>query len=468
MKRNFFLLIAILSFTFFVGCKSTQIQTEKPSASYQEYFHTPEPSVINVPLEMDIHDIETLLNNELQGLIYEDNSLDNNGGDNLMVKAWKKENFKLSLENNELSYRIPLKLWIKAGWKVEKFGVSLSDYKELEASIALKFKTKFEINKDWTIKTTTTSDGYEWLSAPVLKIGPINLNIKYIADLILKANQNTINKEIDNAITNNLNIKKYAQQAWDAMSRPIKISDEYKIWLRISPKEISSVQLTGKNGKIKHNIGVKAVTECFIGKQAYNQELVPLPPLKIVNKLDDGFAITLIADIPFNIIDSIANRYLVNKTFSSGKKSVTINQLKLYGNNGKMMVEAVVSGSIKGKLYFEGLPYYDVATQSVKVKDLDFEMKTKNALLKSANWLAHGTIVNTIQEKLSFPLGDNINQTKDLIQKNIVNYKVTENVVVNGLLSKLDVDNIWLTPESVKAAVIFNGKLNVSLLKAVK
>ncbi|MCK9616966.1 MAG: DUF4403 family protein [Lentimicrobiaceae bacterium] len=467
-KSSLVYLIPFLALSVITGCKTAEIQSEKPAASYQEVFYTPPVSVINIPLEMDIKDIEILLNNQLQGLLYEDNSLENNGGDNLMVKAWKKENFKLALENNEISYRIPLKLWLKAGFKVEKFGIELSNYKEIEAAIALKFKTKIEVNKDWTIKTVTVSDGYEWLSAPVLKLGPVDLNIKYVADLILKTNQNTINKEIDDAISNNLNVKKYAQQAWDAIHRPIKISDEYKTWLRITPKEVASMQISGKNGKIRHNICVKAITECFISRQPYNQELVPLPPLTIIKKPQEGFAITLVADIPYTVADSFANVYLKGKTFNSGKKSIIINQLHIYGRNGKLMIETQVSGSIKGNLYFEGIPYFDPSTQALKVKELDYEIKTKNSLLKTADWLAHGTLANLIQDKISFPLAENINQAKLLIQKNLVNNKVAENVLLNGTLGNITVDTIWMDTTSLKTSVQFNGKITLSLIRAVK
>ena len=125
-------------------------------------------------------------------MIYEDNSLDNNGGYNLMYKAWKKEDIKIAFNNDLLTYRVPLKLWIKAGWKIEKFGYSISDYREINAEIALKFHTKLTLNPDWSITTQTVSDGYEWLSSPVLKMWPVDVPITYIANLILDYNQKTI------------------------------------------------------------------------------------------------------------------------------------------------------------------------------------------------------------------------------------------------------------------------------------
>ena len=133
-----------------------------------------------------------------------------------------------------------------------------------------------------------------------------------------------------------------------------------------------------------------------------------------------------------------------------------------------MVVEATVSGSIKGKLYFMGKPYYDAEKSAIAIRNLDFELKTKNALLKTADWIAHGTIAKMIGEKMVFPLKDNIDQIKELIQQNITNKEVADNVIINGNLDDLTIDEILMTPESIKLPVIFKGKLSVKLLNSQK
>ena len=155
------LLLFITIILAFQSCKTSSIITEKPVEKYAEFNYNPVPSTISLPVEMKVSALEAMINRKLTGLLYADTSLDNNGGDNLMVKAWKKEDFTIKYENNQLVYRIPLKLWIKAGWKVSKLGITLSDYKELNAEIALKFKTTFYLNKDWSITTFTSSNEHE-------------------------------------------------------------------------------------------------------------------------------------------------------------------------------------------------------------------------------------------------------------------------------------------------------------------
>ena len=60
MLRQPKLFTAIIIFASFFGCKTAQIQTEKPAEAYQSSVFKPKPSTINLPVEMDINDIETM------------------------------------------------------------------------------------------------------------------------------------------------------------------------------------------------------------------------------------------------------------------------------------------------------------------------------------------------------------------------------------------------------------------------
>ena len=183
------------------------------------------PSTIGVPVVIDIKDLEIKINKEMVGLIYEDNSFENNNNDNLKVSAWKRDNFRLQLEGNELDYHIPIKLTIQ----IKKF-VPLP---VITAEIALDFKTTLALNKDWTLNTKTTATGYKWISSPTVTIAGYDISITYIADIILSASKGMIGNEIDKEIKDNLNIKKLLQPAWHDLQQPMKVNDEFNAWLRI-------------------------------------------------------------------------------------------------------------------------------------------------------------------------------------------------------------------------------------------
>ena len=304
------LLLLVTIILVFQSCKTSSIITEKPVEKYAEFNYNPVPSTISLPVEMKVSALEAMINRKLTGLLYADTSLDNNGGDNLMVKAWKKDNIKFGFENGQFIYRVPLKLWIKAGWKIKQFGITLSDYREMNAEIALKFRSSVNVNKDWSISTITTSDGYEWLTKPTLKIGPIDLPITYIADMIIKYNTQTINSAIDAGLTQSLDLKSNVKQAWIEMQKPMLLSEEYGLWLKVTPKSISALPITGGKGVIKHTSSIQAITECYTGKQPPYQLNGTLPDLVTVTKMNDDFVANVVSYIGYDYLDSISRPVL--------------------------------------------------------------------------------------------------------------------------------------------------------------
>jgi len=464
MRHTINLLLLFSVILIFQSCgSSSKLPTEKPAENYIPFSYEPVSSTVTLPVEMKVASLELMLNRQLNGLIYEDNSLDDNGGDNIMVKAWKRDNIKIGFENGQFIYRVPLKLWIKAGWKIEQFGISLSDYREMNAEIALKFRSSVIVNKDWSVTTVTTSDGYEWLTKPTLKIGPVDLPITFIADLIIKYNTKSINSAIDDGLEQSLDLKTTARQAWIEMQKPMLLSEEFGLWLRISPKSVSAVPITGGKGIIKHTTSIQGVAECFTGKQPPSRINPILPDLTTVNSLSDDFLANVISYIRYEYLDSITRLMLINTSYTFGKKKITITGVSVYGNESKMIIATDVTGSINGKLYFAGMPMYRATDSSIILKDLQFSVQTRNVLVKSASWLATSGIEKMIGKKMSYPIGADIHETYDMMAESLKKYEIGEGFFMTGNLAGIDVQQPVLAPAGIIAPVSIKGKLSVKL-----
>lgn len=458
IKNYIYLAIALAGFT---SCATVKV--EKPLEAYGSNSFKAKPSVVSFTTQSKILDIQNELNKSFSGMLYEDNSLDNNGGDNLMVKAWKQGDLKLDMNGNVLSYRVPLKVWLKAGFKVEKFGISLSDYRELNAALALKFKTAVTINKDWTITTVTEPDGYEWLTTPVIKLGKVDMSVKFVADLILKASSKKVGTMIDGSIKDYLNIKPYAQQAWDLMSKPVKLNDEYNVWLKLSPQTLVSSPLTATNGMIRHQAGVISTIELSMGEAPLANVTKPLPSLLIGQIPTDKATLYAYINLPFDEINKQANKLIVGKTFEQGKKKVTLDMVRVYGSNGKLIAETQLSGSFKGTLYFSGTPAYNASDSTLVVNDFDFDVSTKNFLVKSATWLLQDTFKKMISERLKWSIKKEMVMINSTINDNLKSYKLTDGVILSGSVNKLDPGAIIISTNGINCEVTAQGKAGIAI-----
>ena len=462
MRKTFPHSICILLIPFFSGCSVLKI--ERPPESYEEIKVQPPVSYLSIPFEADLKKMERLVNQQFGGLIYADTSFDDNDNDNLMVKAWKMADIKLSMEGNQVFYQVPLSVWIKKKFVIGAFGIGVSDTREVTGSVILKFRTRITIQNDWSISAITFSDGYEWVTAPVLQLaGGISIPLLFISDLLLEANQKDINTQIDKAFQSSFDLKSYLTPIWNTIQVPIKLSDEYPLWVKITPLEISTVPLQGSSNMISYTIGIKAYTELFYGDEPAYKVNENLPDLKITSRLDNDFNISLGLDVPFIHINEIANKQMVGFQYRQGKNLIEVKEVFLFGSGGKIVVALNIAGTIKGTIYLSGKPYYDRETSSLRVKELDFDIRTKNVLIRSASWIFHQNLLQTLEQQLSFPIGDQLQSARTQLQSYLDGNKKVQYFGISGTIDKPEIGDILITRQSVKAMIIFTGKIKITL-----
>jgi hypothetical protein len=466
MNKRLTVFLSVLLFPLLFICISgcTVQKIEKPPESYEENKIEPAVSYLSIPFDVDLKKLEQIVNQQFKGLIYADTSFDDNNHDDLMVKAWKMSDIKLTMDGNQLLYQVPLSVWIKKKFEIGAFGIGISDTREVTGNVILKFRTRISIGKDWTISTITSSDGYDWVTTPVLQLAPgITIPLPFISDILMQANETDINKNIDKAFQSSFDLKSNLAQIWNKIQIPIKLSDQFPLWAKITPLEISMVPIQGSVNILHHTVGIKANTELFYGDEpAYHLNL-NIPDLKITTRLDNDFRISLGLDVPFPSINEIAKQQLVGYQYTQGNYRVEVKDIYLYGSGDKLVVALNIAGTTKGTIYLAGKPYFDKASSSLRIKDLDFDIRTKNVLIRSASWILHHDLLQTLGKKLSFSIDDQLKSAQNQLQSFLDGNKKVQYFGISGTIDKPEIGDIFITQESVKAVIIFTGRINISL-----
>jgi hypothetical protein len=123
--------------------------------------------------------------------------------------------------------------------------------------------------------------------------------------------------------------------------------------------------------------------------------------------------------------------------------------------------EVDVTGSLKGKLYLMGDMVYNPQKMTVEVQNPEFDVKTKNALVSSANWLLNGLIIKKMTPYLNYPVKAELEMMKTEANKTLSNYEVYEGVSLTGKLSTLEVQRLDIVPGAVRINANLRG--NVAL-----
>jgi hypothetical protein len=457
MKQIIFFSLVIIGLIS-QSCKTLQI--EKPKESYLPSNIAPALSELPLQVELDVKKLEDAINKKMNGVIFEGTNI---SGKDLSVKVSKAQNFTFSINNNVIEYRVPLKVWSRFSWKVEKFGFTVGDFYEANGSIALTYKTAISIDKNWKLVSKTAASGYEWIETPKLNVVGVSVPVTPIANLALSRTDQLISDQIDKSLAQAIDLKKYVLQAWNEAQKPRQVSVENNVWIRITPKDVYVSPFITTANKLNLAVALYAQIESFMGSKPETNPTVALPAFKQINRPAQQFNLNIGADVTFDKIAEMAKKQLINKTFTEGKKTITITDLLIFGHEGKAVFVADVVGSLKGRIYFKGNMIYNPAKTAVEITDPEFDLKTSNALVKSAGWLLHGMILKQLTPYLTYPVKDDLEKVKKDVNQMMGNYSIMDGVNLQGNLNNISVLNLSLVPGALRIQVNVKGNIALKL-----
>jgi Domain of unknown function (DUF4403) len=447
-------LLCLLAF-----CKTTKnTNAPQPAEHYNATADpAPLPSTISIPVSISVDDILRSLNSRLSGkALFEDYSFEDNGHDGLMMNAWKSQDITLFFAGNTVKYRVPLKLWIK---KELVFGSSA----EAEGELALNFKTTFNINADWSLSTQTEVEYHEWISIPILKTGIGDISMETIANLILNSSKKTLSKTLDQYVNQQINLRPYVQEAWGGIQQPMLLDGGYHMWSKTTPISIGLTQITTYNNALQTKIAVECLNNVSFGEKPIFRENSALPNLNLLTEAPDDFKMRFATDLPFAEAERLANNIMVGQIFESGKKKVKVEDVNLWGNNDRVVVNVRLNGSFNGQIYFIGRPEFNPKKNQIEVKDLDFQVDTRNFLMRSASWIFQGTIKKKMIASMVFPLAQNITEVKSALQQTLSNYQIQPGITLYGALDSIGVQDTRVTPTGIRVNLFSTGKVYVDV-----
>lgn len=459
-----YLLIFIMIFSI-KSCKN--LEPDRPVEGYFELRndYLQQVSTVHIPIELNLVELEGIINQNIDKLLYEDGTEEENTSYNF--KVWKKLPISVTSNGDLFRIKVPLKIWARASYKFDNFGISFSDSKETTFELDVHYVTKLNITSDWQISTHTAGNGFDWIKKPTVSLAGVKISLASFVENLIDEQQTMIATEIDEQIKPYLNVEEYVQEAWNLMQEPMLVSEDYNVWLKISPQQIIMTPLKGYGNRSVIGVGIRAFTETFIGKKPAYQINKKLPQINMTDTIKNEFRIGMSSKISHKSINELLEQNFLNKsfTFKDGKYKVDVTKIKFYGSNEKIVVETGLTGSIDGTIYLTGRPAYNPVKQELFIQDLDFDLDTKNQIVKTASWLAKGKLVRTMQENLTFPLGEQLEQATNTIQKNLNNFEVTPGIFLDGHLKDLKPSGVYISPNSLIAVVVAEGDVNLHVKK---
>ena len=450
-------LVFVLLFT--VSCGTTnKIEALKPAPSNNNpVVFKNKVSFISMPIEITLKELEQQLNKNVTGLIYNDSILND---DKTEMKIWKTAPIKLSEKEGNIVSVIPLKIWAKFKYGTDFMGLNDTREINLNGTITLDSKTHLT---NWKLTTSSKIEDFEWSESPNIIVAGKKVPITYIINPTLSMFKSKISKMIDKAINENCDFKPHVLNALEKLSNPILTSEQYETWFKMVPLELYVTEAKLNKTKIMLNMGLKCNMQTMVGQEPKNGFDATKIVLKPVTTIPDNTTVSVVAVSTFESASKIVTKNFQGQEFASGKRKIVVQKVDLWQKDGKMIIALDVIGSINGTIYLSGIPNYNSVTKEIYFDQMEYVLNTKSILMKSANWLLHGTILKSIQENCRYSIKGNLEEGKQNLKPYLTNYSPMKGVFVNGIINDFEFEKVELTDKAIIAFITTSGKMDIKI-----
>jgi hypothetical protein len=463
---KFFPTLLVFVVIFFISSCSTSnkiaaLKPEPDDASPLVYETT--PSFINLPISVKLKDVESQTNALLNGLIYEDNNIEDDG---IEMKIWKLA--PITIENDKesaigkIKTVLPLKALVKYRIGTKTLGVEMYNIKEFNLNGLVTLSSDVGLT-NWKLNTKTELKSLDWNESPTMVVFGKNVPVTYLINPAVKLFRSKIEKKIDAAIEKSMDFKPNVLAALEKICTPFQMSEAYESWLRIVPVEIYSTNAKLKNDTFLMEMGMKCTMETLIGNKPESKFDATKITLKPVTKIPNQISANIAAVSTFAEASKIMTKNFAGEEFGSGSKKVKVQKVNIWHKNDKMVIALDVLGTVNGTIYLTGFPQYNEQTKEIYFDKLDYALDTKSKLMRTANWLAQGMVLRKIQESCRYSIVPNLEEGKQNMMAYLKNYSPMPGVFVNGKMGDINFQKIQLTNKAIIAFIQVNGTVNVSV-----
>lgn len=327
----------------------------------------------------------------------------------------------------------------------------------------LKFKLAPRVTADWKVNADISYLGLSDQLVEEIGIGPLSVKPRSTVEGLMQPVQRLLSDLVNKKLNEQFPLKAEVAKVWNAAQKPILVDKGYSAWLTIAPQEVLLYPFYAQNSQIRMSVGLKSFTEIVVGPEPKPRQPIPLPNLKLVTGGDKAFRVAVNTDLYYKDIVTIASPLLLDKDFGSDGRSVVLKSFDLYGNGDRLIVKVQTAGSLEGTFYLTCRPAFNPQTNVFTVEDVDFDMETRSLLLTSADWFLHGTIRNTIHEKLNMDLTERLTQAKAMAGKSLAKVNLAENLFLTGSVKTIKLNDVMVQRDKLSIQVYTEGETAITL-----
>lgn len=455
---------------FLISC-SHKINPERPTLLASDFRLDSLPySEINIPIQISLKPVYSMAEGHVDTLFtspgYPDGWVQN-GCDTRYKYIFRRGPLQMKASGTSLNLGFTGYYKIIGSTRVCVAGAAISPwtppckcgFDEPERRVNVSFSNSLSIQPDYKVKLNVRRNEPQALDKCEVCFWGQNITQQVLSGL--KEELDAAKTELDKNY-GTVDLKPQFQQLWSQLCKVYSVYDMG--WLQINPQHIRINNLYAKDDSLYVYMGLSARPVISFEKPEEKNLLVPA--------MDgfsrrQGFSVFTDAMLNYDSLSNILNQHVANKEFDFNKglvkKKFIIRDCRLYGSgNERLIIKVNFSGTDDGTIYLTAKPVYDKDSHILELKEIDFDIKSKDALLKTAEWLFNRRIINEISRSTRFDLSSYIDSAKLTINKQL-NHEWIKGISSAGRIDDIRLIGIYPLGQSLVIRSNCTGNLSIKV-----
>ncbi|MBO9594527.1 MAG: DUF4403 family protein [Niabella sp.] len=444
---------------------SQAIDSPAPVLSLPEYPAAVIPeSELNIPVQVDLAPFFAMANKKVDTLFTSPrfpNDWVQQGCDTRYKYSFRRGPLQFSLKNTTLDISFTGYYKIVGSTRACVNGKAVTPwtpacqcgFEEGERKVKVGFTIAISMLTNYTIKMQVTRKEPE----PVDKC-----SVCFWGQDITPVIMDALKKELDVSKADleksygRIDLKPHFQTMWNQLNTPYNINNMG--WLQINPQKIriNSIQTAGSHLQISVGMAAKPIVR-FEKPAAV---VSPVPHISNFSR-NQGFQVYADLVMSYDSLSRILTSQIAGKEFVFSKafikKKFIFLECKLLGSrDNRLVMQVKFTGSNNGVFYVTGKPLYYAGTKTLEVTDVDFDIQSRNALLKTADWLFSKKITGEIEKMAKYDLNELLSTARTNMNQQL-NRQFIKGITGSGNVKDISVAGIFPQPGWLAVRAYCNG-----------
>jgi hypothetical protein len=182
-----------------------------------------------------------------------------------------------------------------------------------------------------------------------------------------------------------------------------------------------------------------------------------------------GFNLYVDARLNYDSLSNLMTAKLAQKRIDleQGGRHIIVERCAIYGGDReKLILKVDFTGSNSGSFYLTGKPVFNAADKILSIEKLEFDIRSKDLMVKTVSWMFNRKILNTLQAYTRF---NTASYEQDILGRMNaqMNRTLYPGVQMTGYVREISLEKIYTFQDMLVVRFHSSGKIDL-LMNHVK